>query len=173
MSISRYGPHVLSPAMAARCHRAIFLDFDGVLHPPSAIAGARPPLEPNGIREGWPGTFKHLGIVAEMLRGRADIAVVVSSSWRMFLSDEQLGVLLELIHPWYGGSIGSPYEARSTAIQTWLARNPGITDFVVLDDKPEYFIDAAKAWPTLILCNSERGLCEARAQQALSEWAGR
>ena len=67
--------------------RVIFLDFDGVLHPPRAIAGARPPIQPNEIRAGWPATFQYLGILKDLLREHSDIAGLVSSSWRIFLND--------------------------------------------------------------------------------------
>lgn len=169
MTFSKHGPHRLPESWQGRCRRAIFLDFDGVLHPPAAIEGAKPPLEPEWIQRGWPGTFQHLGILESLLHGHQDVAVVVSSSWRMFLSDTQLGELLAPIANWYAGSIGSPYVARDQAIRIWLGLN-NIHDFAVLDDKKEYFPGGPEAWPTLILCNGEQGISDARAQRKLLDW---
>lgn len=172
MTVSKYGPGRLAPSLSARCSRVIFLDFDGVLHPPRAIAGARPPLEPHEILTGWPATFQHLGILQKMLEEHADIAVVVSSSWRMFLTDEQLGELLEPIATWYGGSIGSPHVGRDVAIRAWLEVN-AITDYVVLDDMPKFFPGLEKDWPSLILCESELGISAPGVQKKLEEWMNR
>jgi hypothetical protein len=116
-----------------------FLDFDGVLHPPRAIAGARPPLEPHEIRAGWPATFQHLGILKDLLREHSNIAVVVSSSWRIFLNDAQLGELLAPIARWYGGSVGNPQIGRDVAIRAWLELN-AITDYVVLTTNLSSFL---------------------------------
>lgn len=172
MNSSRYGPNKLAPSLAEQCSRVIFLDFDGVLHPPRAIAGAKPPLEPHEIQERWPATFQHLGILADLLQEHSDIAVVVSSSWRIFLNDAQLGELLAPISRWYGGSVGNPQIGRDVAIRAWLELN-AITDYVVLDDKPKFFPGAAGAWPTLILCESETGISDISVQQKLRDWMNR
>lgn len=149
--------------------RVIFLDFDGVLHPPRAIAGAKPPLSPQQVVQGWPETFQHLPILVELLRGHQDIAVVVSSSWRMYLDDAQLGELLEPIADWYAGSIGSPYLGRDVAITNWLSLH-SVSDFVVLDDVQRFF---PGDWPTLILCESSVGISDACVQNQLDEWINR
>lgn len=146
--------------------RAIFLDFDGVLHPPRAIAGAKPPLTPQQVMQGWPKTFQHLPVLAEILQGHQDIVVVVSSSWRMYLTDVQLGELLEPIRAWYAGSIGSAYIGRDVAIINWLNFN-GISDFVVLDDVQRFF---PGEWPSLILCESSTGISDIHVQSRLRAW---
>ncbi len=87
----------------------------------------------------------------------------------MFLNDAQLGELLIPIAPWYGGSVGSPYLARDIVIRTWLELN-NIREFVILDDKAEYFPGYPDAWPTLILCDAERGISDERVQQQLRSW---
>ena len=172
MNSSKYGPNKLAPSVAERCRRVIFLDFDGVLHPPRAIAGARPPLELHEIRAGWPATFQHLGILTDLLQEHLDIAVVVSSSWRIFLNEAQLGELLAPISRWYGGSVGSPQIGRDVAIRAWLEHN-AITDYAVLDDKTKFFPGPAESWPTLILCESETGISDIRVQQKLRDWMSR
>ena len=147
--------------------RALFLDFDGVLHPPSAIAGAKPPLTPAEIREGWPLTFEHLPLLATLLAGQTQLAVVVSSSWRIFLNDPELGELLPPISPWYAGSVGLPYRGRAEAIGAWLRAHPTVGDFAILDDTASYF---PGTWETLILCDPEQGLGNPVAQSKLEAW---
>lgn len=156
----------MSIAHQGWCRRALFLDFDGVLHPPAAIRGAKPPLTPSEVMSGWPGTFEHLSILVELLQGSEDVAVVVSSAWRMFFDDEQLKEVLLPISKWYVGSTGSSYLGRSIAIRRWLELNE-ITAFAVLDDEPAYF---EGDWPSLILCNPELGLGDARVQRELEHW---
>jgi len=153
-------------ALRADRSRVIFLDFDGVLHPPRAIAGAKPPLSPQHVMQGWPETFQHLPILAEILQGHQDIAVVVSSSWRIYLNDVQLGELLMPIAAWYAGSIGSPYLGRDVAITNWL-KFASVKDFVVLDDVQRFF---PGDWPTLILCESSTGISDVHVQRRLREW---
>lgn len=158
--------HLLSQDAARRCSRALFLDFDGVLHPPSAIAGARPPLSPTQIRAGWPSTFEHVQLLATQLKGHRDVGIVVSSSWRMFLSDDELQLLLLPLAGWYVGSTGLPYRPRDFAIQAWLEVNE-IQDFTVVDDTASYF---PGDWPTLIVCDPQRGLDDPAVLAKLSAW---
>ena len=169
MRFSKTGPNLHALVGETSSWRVIFLDFDGVLHPPSAIAGAKPPLRPSEIRRRWPLALQHLHILRKLLEGHADIAIVVSSSWRLFFSDVELGELLSPISAWYGGSIGRPNSGRADAIREWIGSNP-IKDFAVLDDKQEYFPGPPDSWPTLILCDGELGLSEERVQQRLLEW---
>ena len=156
-------------ALSQRCRRIIFLDFDGVLHPLGSLADARPPLTPLAIRTRWPQALAHLGILASMLEGHAEVAVVVTSSWRMFLTDEQLGQPLAPIAPWYGGLVGLPYQGRATAIKAWLTR-AHMDDYLILDDQPDYFPGGIDAWPTLILCDSNLGIADEQVQQRLRRW---
>lgn len=149
--------------------KVIFLDFDGVLHPPSAIQGARPPLSPKEILTGWPETFQHLHILQSMLEGHTNICVVVSSSWRMFLTDKELGELLHPIKDWYCGSIGPSPQPRDKVIRSWLNEH-NIQNFVVLDDQLGFFPEADKKWPTLIICKSKQGLADESVQNQLLHW---
>lgn len=150
-------------------NRVLFLDFDGVLHPPKAIAGARPPLTPAQIRAGWPQTFEHLPLLAQLLQAHTDVCVVVSSSWRLFLSEEELGELLSPIAPWYAGALHPRLTQRDEAIKAWLAEN-SIKDFAVLDDVPRFFTGYPSQWPELIVCNAALGIADIQVQQRLQAW---
>ena len=166
MTESNFQIHRLPAALSSRCTRAIFLDFDGVLHQPRAIAGAKPPLTPQEIQAGWPQTFCHLGLLKSLLEGHSDIAVIVSSSWRLFLTDVELGELLAPIEHWYGGSTGDRRLGRDAAIKEWLVVN-GITNYLVLDDVKTFF---PGDWPQLLLCNSALGLSDPLVYSKLKQW---
>ncbi|MEG0046113.1 MAG: HAD domain-containing protein [Comamonas sp.] len=144
--------------------RVIFLDFDGVLHPPKAISGAQPPLTPAQIKQGWPATFQHLHILKARLEERPEIAVLVSSSWRSYLNDAELKELLEPISPWFAGSVKK--GSRDEAIKEWLEQHL-IQDYVILDDVAKFF---PGSWPRLILCNSALGISDPAVQARLQYW---
>lgn len=145
--------------------RALFLDFDGVLHPPEAIQGARPPLTANQIRKGFPGTFQHLPTLRDLLHKHDDVAIVVSSSWRLFLSDAELIDLLAPISTWFAGSL-SRYKGKHEAICDWLEHHQ-VNDSAVLDDVAQFFPEGSKS---LILCDPRRGLSDPAVQRQLWEW---
>lgn len=152
--------------------RVIFLDFDGVLHPPKAIAGAKPPLTPAQIRAGWPQIFKHLPLLAQLLQGHADVGVVVSSSWRLFLSEQELADLLDPIKDWYMGVLNPRMTQRDEAITQWLSEH-AVADFVVLDDVPRFFTGYPSQWPQLIVCNPALGIAEQSVMRRLQTWLAR
>ncbi len=144
--------------------RVLFLDFDGVLHAPKAIAGAKPPLTSRQIQQGWPQTFEHLPALKTILEGHPDIAVVVSSSWRLYLGDDELRELLKPISRWFAGSVQK--GSRDEAIQEWLKHHTDI-DYAILDDVARFF---PGDWPRLILCNSALGLSDPAVQAKLKDW---
>ena len=108
-------------------------------------------------------------MLVNLLNEHLDVAVIVSSSWRMFLSDAELGELLKPISRWYAGSTGSSHRGRDIAIKEWLQLN-AIKDYVVLDDVRAFF---PGVWPTLILCDSNLGISEDGVQQQLRHWLAR
>ena len=144
--------------------RVLFLDFDGVLHPPRAIAGARPPQTPTQIRLGWPQTFEHLPVLEHLLAGHDNVGVVVSSSWRHYLKEPELAELLASIGPHFAGSV--QHGARDEAIRAYINEH-AIEDFVILDDVKKFF---PGDWPQLILCNSALGISDPAVQQKLQTW---
>ena len=144
--------------------RVVFLDFDGVLHPPKTIAGAQPPLSPAQIKAGWPDTLQHLPVLQEMLTAHSEIAIVVSSSWRLYLDDSELKELLQPIAPWFAGSVRK--GRRDEAITEWLGQHD-IDNYVILDDVVKFF---PGTWPNLIVCNSKLGLSDPLVQARLQHW---
>lgn len=152
---------------AAGARRALFVDIDGVLHPPSAIADAKPPMTPADIRRDFPATFQHEPLLAELLADHADVALVCCSSWRMFLEDNELAELFVNTRQWFAGSVGYPYRGRAFAIQHWLHRFHNIEQFAVLDDEPSYYLGS---WPTLTLCDPELGLRDQKVVTRVTQW---
>ena len=144
--------------------RILFLDFDGVLHPLGAIAGAKAPQTPAQIRAGWPQTFEHLPVLASMLTGHENVGVVVSSSWRHYLKEPELAELLESIDLYFAGAVR--YGPRDEAIRAYVQEH-AIEDFAILDDVQKFF---PGDWPQLILCNSALGISDSSVQQKLTEW---
>ena len=144
--------------------RVLFLDFDGVLHPPKAIAGAKPPLTPTQIRLGWPQTFQHLPVLERLLTGYDNVGIVVSSSWRQYLKESELAELFGSIGPHFAGAVG--HGARDEAIRAYVIEH-SIEDFVILDDVQKFF---PGDWPQLILCNSALGISDTAVQQKLQAW---
>ncbi|MFZ7336446.1 HAD domain-containing protein [Comamonas jiangduensis] len=144
--------------------RVLFLDFDGVLHPPKAIAGAKPPLTPTQIRLGWPQTFQHLPVLERLLAGYDNVGVVVSSSWRQYLKVPELAELLASIGSYFAGAVR--HGARDEAIRAYINEH-AIEDFVILDDVKKFF---PGDWPQLILCNSALGISDPAVQQKLQTW---
>lgn len=149
--------------------RVLFLDFDGVLHPASATFGLSPQVPLSQIRKVRPATFVHAGTLAEMLLPHDDVRLLVHSSWRNQLEDDELRAIVPELQPWFAGSVGARYRGRDEAIRAWLAMH-GTCDFRVLDDEEALF---SGSWPQLIVCNPVSGLGDPDVQRALREWLTR
>lgn len=106
-------------------------------------------------------------VLAKLLEGHDDVALVVASSWRAHLDDRQLGEQLPGLRRWYVGSVGMPASPRDLALREWLAANPQIVDFLVLDDQQRLY---PGKWPQLVVCNSGLGLGDKNVQRRIAEW---
>ena len=142
--------------------RALFLDFDGVLHP--LVSDTYSSDEPvvHAVLFGW------LPRLASVLRDHPDVGIVVHSTWRRTHNLEELR---ELLGPLGSRVLGvAPEGARHASITAWLAQNPRITDYRILDDDCVEFPEPPPA--ELIRCHPGRGLTEDRVLLALKEWLG-
>jgi hypothetical protein len=143
----------------------LFLDFDGVMHP-------NPP--------GEAGPFVHMPLLADWLRERREILVVISSSWAhtgALSVDELVCLFPEDLQSRVIGATQPGQEderfLRNSEISRYLAENR-IEDapWVALDDDAASFYTG---WPKLVLCASKTGLTEERLSavaKALAEQAG-
>lgn len=131
--------------------RALFLDFDGVLHP-TPLSDADQPLR----------LLPHL---RDALLGK-NVALVVHSTWRYAYRPRELRELLATAGvPVLGAT---PYGPRYESILSWLDINPQVTDHRILDDD-------ASEFPTpppmeLILCDPADGLLTAGVLNQLACW---
>lgn len=117
----------------------VFLDIDGVLNSRDWFAGLTRRVESVGVWDGaWadqldPACVDRLSRIVESTG--AD--VVVSSSWREVMPLSQLAVHLRA-----RGFIGDVIDCtpitgdRCEEIRAWLAANPDVDRYVILDDDP-------------------------------------
>lgn len=125
-------------------YRLLFLDFDGVTHPCTA------------------GTFIHLAKLTPLLRAHPEILVVLSTSWRLEHSLEELRLLfkVDLRERVIGTTPALPDTSRAqrfAEIRQWLAQNcvSQTTPWSVLDDDATLFPPDC---PQLVLCDTVRGM---------------
>jgi hypothetical protein len=140
--------------------RALFIDFDGVLHPTttgldvSNAAIVRTPLF------GW------LPVLAQALKPHPDVALVISSTWRYTHSLEELRDMLDDLGPRVIGA--TPRGARYESILAWLSLNPNVVSHRILDDDPREFPNPAPA--ELILSRGSTGISAPDVLQVLTAW---
>lgn len=131
--------------------RVLFLEFDGVLHPKSALARFAPvaPLKPK-IQEAW--LFRWAWILEELLEPHPDVGILVHSSWRMLATDDELQSFLGPLASRFAGS--TPHGKRWESIAQVVEGNR-LRDFIILDSLPASF---PAELPQLIACDPEAGL---------------
>lgn len=143
--------------------RALFLDFDGVLHPAGlTVHDVRQPVD--AIRARRPDLFCHVGLVDELLRPHPDVQVWVHSGWRLHHPADVILPLLGPLAPRLHG-ITEGVSRHDSIRQAVLAH--GIDDYRILDDLPEEF-DGTPA--ELILCDPALGVSCPTVRQRLVEW---
>ena len=133
--------------------RAIFLDFDGVLHRTGGPPGMSLPFE-------WIDEF------AALPNPFDDVFIVVHSSWREQFSMDMLREFLEPVGHRLIGVVAR--GAKGMAIEAFLHEHPEITDALVLDDQTDEF-PMGFAVPVLI-CDPATGLSFGETQRRLKSW---
>ena len=141
----------------------LFLDIDGVLNNHRAL-GREPPLDSDCVAV--------LNTVAELI----DASIVISSTWRLFHSQEELRVMLcdhGLVAPhriidatpeveeWRGTA--RVLQPRGVEIQAWLSAHRDVQRFVILDDGD----DMAHLAPHLVQTDMTTGLTAAHVPAIL------
>lgn len=133
--------------------RVLFTDLDGVVHPGPNVATSLT-------------HFCWVPNLTRLLAPWADVEVVIHSTWRhqYELSElqEMLGVLGRRVVDKTSGA------HRWNSIEEWIARNPGVKSFRVLDDEPSEF-----PWPhpkELLICRPDLGIAEPEVQARLRAW---
>ena len=148
-------------ARAAKSARALFLDFDGVLHPTTIEAD----IEADEIVVGT-GLFGWLPALVSALRTHPDVSVVVHSTWRYTHDIDELRDVLGVLGSRVVGA--TPRGPRFESIQWWLHTNPSFGNYRILDDDPKEF--PVPSPPELILCDPSTGVAAPAVLAALRTW---
>jgi hypothetical protein len=143
--------------------RVIFLEVDGVLHPASAsirfsLAGS---VKTNA-QALW--LFRWAWILDDLLAPYPDVGLIVHSSWRVFLSENELQGLLGPVARRFLGT--TPRGARWESIASVLASSD-IEDYLILDTCPHEF---PATIDNLVACDPVAGLRDLRVQTKLRDW---
>lgn len=142
----------------ARCMKptVLFLDFDGVTHPECCTADQ---------------LFKCLPLIEDVLRYHPGVEIVISSSWRVHHSPEELRecfsadiaarvVGVTPIAPRTEGE-SAKTRVRQVECMTWLDAHRPDADWIAIDDVPwQYELGC----PNLLLTNHRTGFSEADAR---------
>lgn len=152
--------------------RALFLDFDGVLHPSTEIMGKD--LASLALRGADAlidaGLFRWTGVLEDELarcRGAADISIVVHSSWRdqPWLSSTLARDLLGRLGHRLEGFVAQ-HTPRATAISEFASRH-SLQDILILDDAVHEFSNE----PALVVTNPLLGVTEESTLARIRSWA--
>lgn len=129
----------------------LFLDFDGVLHPQVAFVAER---------------FCRLPLLEAWLRARPEIQVVISSSWRLGQSMEELRSNFSVdIQPRVISTTQAGEDSggsREHQIRLWLLHEAPRAKWIAIDDSEWLFNSTER----LVLCDSIRGLTAAELLEA-------
>lgn len=123
--------------------KVIFLDFDGVLNSQSSFIyedNRRKVHKEQGVKGRVSETLSNecAAVFQELLNQFPEVKIVVSSTWRIIFSLEQLRIKLNEYH--VDGSriidkTGRRHDAdRGLEIQDWLDAHPEVTHYIVIDD---------------------------------------
>lgn len=145
--------------------RAIFLDFDGVLHDLRAAACVSAQMSVEQVRRDCPRAFSHAAVLAQVLGDAPDVRIVVTSAWRGFFPDDALPHLVPELAPWFGGSLAP--GPRAAMIRAWAAEHD-VRTFLVLDAEPEHYV--VTEWPQLVVCNPVLGVMDSRVVERTMGW---
>lgn len=148
--------------------RALFLDFDGVLHPVSDIADWR---ELNLHTADLPTLieerklFRWLPHLVEALQEHEDVSLIVHSGWRGVADNMRLREILGPLGDRYIG-ITSRDLSRYVGIQEFALR-AGLDAYAILDDATHEF---PKGCAELLECHPERGIQDDEVLAKLRAW---
>lgn len=133
--------------------KAIFIDFDGVLHPAGGPPGTCLPFE-------W------LADLAAVLRSRTSIRIVVHSSWRLVYPHAELREFLCELGVTDIDFVGDAEKAE--AITAYLHAHPEVQSSLVLDDQPGDF--PADFPCQVVACEPATGISSKGVQARIIAW---
>lgn len=156
----------------------LFLDFDGPLHPTTAIQGRNVGLlasSPSALRAAgffvWADRLEDLLAQAEATQPNLRVNVIVHSSWRAqawfnpAVIRQSLGALGERVCGYTRMDLD-----RAQAVQE-LCERMAITDYAILDDDIQAFAGSPSIRQRLVAVNPLRGVSEEAVGSTLLDWA--
>jgi hypothetical protein len=150
--------------------KAIFLDFDGVLHPSTAIEGinlhiTQETIESRDLFRWVPHLEEAIAAAPEAFK--EDLLIAVHSSWRMIQGLDQALIRksLRTLGPYYVG-MTDPNLQRWPSIQN-MCHRAEIESILILDDAYEEFpADLIQ----LITCSPLTGLSDDSVKKKITGW---
>ena len=166
--------HAMSSKNSTETHeetrrgRALFVDFDGVLHPSTAIQGLDTTL-PLDLLSEKNGLFRWTHHLAELLTGHDDVMLFAHSSWRFTLSNSAMRQALGPLGMFFEGVTNPQQRQRMASIEETVQR-ADLGDYLVLDDARDEF---THGFEHLVLCNPLQGLSELVVQTKIAAFLER
>jgi len=138
----------------------LFLDFDGVLHPPGTHSSI------DYLRTRDARLFIWLPTLSQILAPYPEVQIIVSSDWRTTNDDEDLRQILGPLGPRFAGITDGFSEESRVAEILELVEMRGLTRWVALDDHPSVRV-ASETDARFLWCSPERGISDPQVQRAL------
>lgn len=146
--------------------KVLFLDFDGVLHPLSALIGFEMRMKRDeAIRLGR--LFRWTWVLEELIEN-SNVEVFVHSSWRQFLKEPELVRHLGPVAHRFRGCTESSIS-RWEGIQRLVQELNLLPDeWIILDDRQSEFPSVHP--PQLILCDPNLGVWDKEVREKIFSW---
>jgi hypothetical protein len=143
----------------------VFLDFDGVLHPASALEVFRRRLaRDEAIHAGR--LFRWTYVLSELLERDKDVGVVVHSAWRLLLRESELRRHLGMLSGRFLGATPSDCPRWPSIQHTLEVMQPAA--WLVLDDHVTEF---PRPLPSeVVICDPEDGVWSSSVRSRISQW---
>lgn len=147
--------------------RLISLDFDGPLHPTTAVRGwAHAVANLKAFRDERR-LFRWVPHLSSALEKHPDVAILVHSGWRMVCPDSEIREFIAPLADRYVGSTGA--GPRYRGIRDFIDRL-NVEHWLVIDDAVDEF---PPAMSELLLVDPLSGLSDVLIQRRLSAWLDR
>ncbi len=146
--------------------RAIFLDFDGVLH--DVDAGS---IEYEGGYMIVTGErlFEHMPLLERIVLSYPDVILAIHSSWRNHFTLAEMRekfspALRDRVH-----GVTLPGSQRYAGILDYVEAH-GVSDYIILDDMPGEFCYDGPPPDELIICHEKHGISTPAVLEQIQAW---
>lgn len=148
--------------------RVISLDFDGPLHPTSAVADWQRSDTPLAHLRVERDLFRWVPILVELLEAHPDVAIMVHSGWRTLCRDFELREYLGALGERFIGStplVGKRYAGIMQCVERFE-----ISDYLIIDDADYEF---PPGLPELVLVHPDTGISDQQVIARIRAWLER